>query len=72
MSSYDFRRDYAIKAPGPAATSKPAACPTCKSPAITTTAKSPDADSYWRCSKCGEVWNDSRTRSAQRGGPRWR
>jgi predicted Zn finger-like uncharacterized protein len=38
----------------------PASCPKCKSSSIVTTAKIPDADSYWRCTNCGEVWNDSR------------
>ena len=72
MSSYDFGRDYATKSPATVASNNPAACPICRSPAITTTAKSPDAESYWRCNACGEIWNDSRTRGAQRGGPRWR
>jgi len=31
----------------------PATCPACQSPAIVTKEKSPDADSYWRCTKCG-------------------
>jgi hypothetical protein len=31
--------------------------------AIVTTAKSPDADSYWRCTACGDVWNDSRRKT---------
>jgi predicted Zn finger-like uncharacterized protein len=40
-----------------------ASCPTCHSVAIVTTAKSPDADSYWRCTACGDVWNDSRRKT---------
>jgi hypothetical protein len=44
----------------------PAACPSCKSPEIATTAKKPDEGSYWRCSVCGEVWNPGR-----RQRPRW-
>ena len=72
MSSYDdHRRDYAVRTT-PAPTSNPVSCPTCRSNAIATTAKSPNAGSYWRCNSCGEVWNDSRTRAAQRSGPRWR
>jgi predicted Zn finger-like uncharacterized protein len=34
----------------------PATCPTCHSSAIVTKAKTPDADSYWRCTKCGDMW----------------
>ncbi len=35
-------------------------CPACTSPSVTTTAKRPGADTYWRCEECGEVWNVSR------------
>jgi predicted Zn finger-like uncharacterized protein len=49
----------------------PAACPTCHSPLIVTTAKIPDSASYWRCTKCGEVWNVSRSQNNGRGGYRW-
>jgi len=38
----------------------PTTCPACQSSAIVTTEKKPDASSYWRCERCGEVWNDSR------------
>lgn len=38
----------------------PSACPTCRSAAITTTAKTPNADSYWRCDNCGDVWHGLR------------
>jgi predicted Zn finger-like uncharacterized protein len=51
----------------------PVFCPSCRSPEIVTTAKSPDSSSYWRCTKCGEVWNDSRSDAAARSGRRtWR
>jgi predicted Zn finger-like uncharacterized protein len=43
------------------------ACPACASTAVTTTAKIPDDESYWRCGKCGEVWNPGRLRGSQRG-----
>jgi predicted Zn finger-like uncharacterized protein len=43
----------------------PAACPACQSLAIVTKAKSPDADTYWRCTSCGELWNASRTDTYQ-------
>jgi transposase-like protein len=41
----------------------PAICRACRSSSILTTAKKPDADSYWRCTRCGEVWNASRARA---------
>jgi predicted Zn finger-like uncharacterized protein len=40
----------------------PSACPACQSSAIVTTVKKPDADTYWRCAKCGEIWNVARRR----------
>jgi transposase-like protein len=40
----------------------PAACPSCKSTLISTTAKNPAVDCYWRCDQCGEVWNSGRSR----------
>jgi predicted Zn finger-like uncharacterized protein len=43
-----------------AAASPPQSCPSCTSTSITSTAKIPDANSYWRCSRCGEVWNAAR------------
>jgi transposase-like protein len=42
----------------------PSRCPACQSSAIATTDKKPDADSYWRCSACGEIWNRARRSSA--------
>lgn len=39
---------------------KPDACPVCRSSAVQTTSKSPDSESYWRCTACGEVWNPGR------------
>ena len=47
-------------------------CPTCRSSSIVTTSKIPDADSYWRCTSCGEVWNDSRRMTPQYGARGWR
>jgi ribosomal protein L37AE/L43A len=35
------------------------ACPKCRSKETATAAKKPTANSYWRCLKCGEVWNPS-------------
>ena len=50
----------------------PASCPTCRSSSIVTTSKIPDAESYWRCTNCGEVWNDSRRQTPQYGARGWR
>jgi transposase-like protein len=40
----------------------PAACPFCQSPNVKTktAAGKVDADSYWRCEACGEMWNAGR------------
>jgi transposase-like protein len=40
----------------------PTRCPFCQSLEISTTNKTADAESYWRCKQCGEVWNESRVR----------
>ena len=48
----------------------PDRCPTCKSASIVTTEKSPDSNSYWRCTSCGDVWNDWRLHSRRSGGRR--
>ena len=48
----------------------PATCPECQSSAIVTKAKIPDADTYWRCTKCGEIWNAARLID-RHGGNRW-
>jgi ribosomal protein L37AE/L43A len=36
---------------------QPPACPKCGSRDTSSAAKRPDANSYWRCLKCGDVWN---------------
>ena len=38
----------------------PKVCPACRSVDLTTTGKKATATSYWRCLKCGEVWNQER------------
>ena len=51
----------------------PTVCPACRSAAISTTAKAPDAASYWRCAGCGEIWNAGRRDDhAPVGDNRWR
>ena len=49
----------------------PATCPKCQSSAIVTKEKRPDAESYWRCTKCGEIWNAARVID-RHGRDRWR
>ena len=48
------------------------ACPACRSASVTTTAKRPDADSYWRCERCGEVWNIGRRHAEPNRSVPWR
>jgi predicted Zn finger-like uncharacterized protein len=47
-------------------------CPECQSSSVTTTAKYPDADTYWRCERCGEIWNVGRRDSGPNGAVPWR
>jgi predicted Zn finger-like uncharacterized protein len=49
----------------------PTVCPACQSNAIVTMARNPNENAYWRCRKCGEIWNAAR-RAASGGGARWR
>lgn len=58
-----FRTDRAVA---------PERCPACASPAIVTTAKHPDSESYWRCTACGEVWNVSRRQPERQEVRGWR
>lgn len=51
----------------PAPVTIPTVCPACQSSSISTTARSPDDNAYWRCARCGEVWNASR-RNIRRSG----
>ena len=73
MSYFDPRGD-----PGPRSTTpdlaagSPVACPSCRSASITTTAKNPNSESYWRCKSCGDIWNNSRRQAARRGASVWR
>jgi ribosomal protein L37AE/L43A len=36
---------------------QPPRCPKCRSTETSSAAKRPTANSYWRCLKCGDVWN---------------
>lgn len=64
--------DTAARAASDTASSVPSACPACNSSSITTTAKNPDASTYWRCAGCGEIWNAARRENVRRGAYGWR
>lgn len=49
----------------------PKCCPACHSVNVTTTSKVISLESYWRCSRCGEVWNVSRREAGSQGFRRW-
>ena len=61
-----------IPSTSPATDVTPVSCPACQSSSIVTTAKSPDANSYWRCTDCGRVWNVARSQTRRHGRPGWR
>ena len=44
----------------------PSQCPTCRSQDLKTTSKAVNAETYWRCCACGEVWNVARLREGSR------
>ena len=69
MSAFDFRDGVADTPPATVARI-PTACPACRSESITTTARTPDEQAYWRCTDCGEVWNA--TRREAHPVPAWR
>jgi predicted Zn finger-like uncharacterized protein len=50
----------------------PTVCPNCQSSAIATVSKVADADSYWRCKNCGDVWNPGRSETRPGGRPQYR
>jgi len=52
--------------------SAPSACPSCGARDLTTVSKTVDVSTYWRCVKCGEIWNVSRRGSGNKPlGRRW-
>ncbi|HJR59950.1 MAG TPA: MJ0042-type zinc finger domain-containing protein [Vicinamibacterales bacterium] len=60
---YPYKSDAGDTADG---TRAPSQCPACRSSDVTTTSKVVTADSYWRCKRCGEVWNAARLSAASR------
>lgn len=49
----------------------PKVCPACGSTDLTTASKTIDESSYWRCGRCGEVWNAARREAGSRPHRRW-
>ncbi len=43
------------------------ACPFCGGKQVTTNSAKVSDGTYWRCQKCGQIWNPSRLRPL----PRW-
>jgi transposase-like protein len=41
-------------------------CPVCRSDQVSTTSKSVNETTYWRCQGCGEIWNQARLLLAHR------
>jgi predicted Zn finger-like uncharacterized protein len=72
VGSFPTGSDFAVRSPAEPAPVLPSACPGCKSSSISTTAKSPDANSYWRCGTCGEIWNAARRQGMRSGALAWR
>ena len=60
-------------APKAEPTPTPTACPFCQSSKITTPNEKVDANTYWRCDACGQMWNVARQRTTNRNqfGGRW-
>jgi transposase-like protein len=44
----------------------PKACPFCTSLNVTTTSKAVNTSTYWRCTACGQIWNQDRLQHARR------
>jgi hypothetical protein len=67
QTRFELRRDHLPGAPDPdEVVGAPTHCPTCRSQNLTTTSKVVNAESYWRCEACGEVWNVARLRAGSR------
>jgi hypothetical protein len=57
-SHFDYRGGGPARATAPAAA--PTTCPACRSTEITSVTRTPDENAYWRCDRCGEIWNAGR------------
>ena len=47
----------------------PKACPFCDSADVTTTCKSVNVSTYWRCTACGQIWNFDRVHTHRSAAP---
>ena len=45
----------------------PTSCPTCRSQDLVTPSTKSESDTYWRCRKCGDMWNVGRLRTQSEG-----
>ena len=72
MKPYELRNGGAGAASVTSAVTVPGCCPACQSRSISTTARNPDENAYWRCGSCGEVWNAGRRENRSRAERRWR
>ena len=72
MPFFDSSRDRAAVPHSTSNDASPSTCPACQSLSIVTTAKKPGADSYWRCERCGEIWNASRRQGRRGDALSWR
>jgi transposase-like protein len=72
VTAFDSGNFFGVRSASNAATNVPCACPACESASITTTSKTPNADSYWRCGACGEIWNVARSPRIRTGASAWR
>jgi transposase-like protein len=72
VKSYEFGNGTARGQSSTVAVTIPVVCPACQSPSITTTARNPDENTYWRCGGCGEVWNASRRDAGASRAETWR
>ena len=72
MSLSRFGNGTPSRPPSTAAVAIPTMCPACRSGSITTTARTPDESTYWRCGSCGEIWNVSRRDAGPTGVHSWR
>jgi len=43
----------------------PAKCPFCESTDVATTSRLVTEATYWRCQKCGEIWNAGRLQTGR-------
>jgi transposase-like protein len=61
-----MRDNHVRGVPEADAATAPTHCPTCRSQDLKTTSKVINAETYWRCVACGEVWNVARLRTGSR------